>query len=48
MYEVQEENGEVTVFVSGELTSDVEISFTTEDSSASGIYRCNLSKILDA
>ena len=46
VYEVQEEDGEVTVFVrilSGELTSDVEISFTTEDSVASGIYRCNFS-----
>ena len=39
MYQVQEEDGEVTVFVmilNGELTSDVEIAFTTENDSASG------------
>ena len=39
MYLVQEEDGEVTVFVmilSGELTSDVEIAFTTRSRSASG------------
>ena len=39
VYRVEEEDGEVTVFVmilSGELTSDVDIAFTTESGTASG------------